>query len=96
MNPAEQQQAFIVRQCLAIRGPQQNGAQFRRGLLDSGRAHSDGEIRQLRLRRDGVKVAFDRTEIRRALAVAKNRFELFLFHAVLRCVLQIQCETFQP
>jgi hypothetical protein len=41
MNPAEQQQAFIVRQCLAIRGPQQNGAQFRRGFLDSQCAHSD-------------------------------------------------------
>ncbi len=42
MKPAEQQQAFVVRQYLAIRSPQQNGAQFRRGLLDSRRAHSDG------------------------------------------------------
>ena len=35
VKPAEQQQAFIVGQFPAIRGPQQNGAQFRRGFLDS-------------------------------------------------------------
>jgi len=88
VKPAEQQQAFIVRQYLAIRGSQQNGAQFRRGLLDSRRAHSDGKIRQLRLRRDGVKVVFDRTKIRCVLAVAKDRFEFFLLHAALHRVLQ--------
>jgi hypothetical protein len=75
------QQAFIVRQFLAIRSPQQNGAQFRRGFLDSDRANSNSEIRQLSSRRYGVKVIFDRTEIRGVLAIAKERFEFFLLHA---------------
>lgn len=79
MEPAEQQQAFIIRQYFAVRGPQQNGAQFRSGFLDSQCAHSDGEVRQLWLRRDGMKVVFDRTEIRRVLVIAKDRFEFFLF-----------------
>jgi hypothetical protein len=61
VKSAEQQQAFIVRQYFAICGPQQNGAQFRRGFLDSHRANSDGEVRQRAFRRDGIKVAFDRT-----------------------------------
>jgi hypothetical protein len=47
VKSAEQQQAFVVRQFLAIRSPQQNGARFRRGVLDSQCAHSDGEVRQL-------------------------------------------------
>ena len=55
MKPAEQQQAFIIRQYFAVRGPQQNGAQFRSGFLDSQCAHSDGEIRQLPFRRDDMK-----------------------------------------
>jgi hypothetical protein len=88
MNPAEQQQAFIVRQFLAIRSPQQDGAQFRRGFLDSQCAHSDSEVRQLPFRRDGMKVVFDRSQFRRVLAIA---FEFFLFHSALPCVLQVRC-----
>jgi hypothetical protein len=91
MKSTEQQQAFVVRQYLAIRGPQQDGTQFRRGLLESQRAHSDSEVRQLSFRRNGIKVVFDRTEIWRVLAIAKDHFEFFLFHAVLRCVLQSRC-----
>ena len=91
MKPAEQQQAFIVRQYFAIGGSQQNGAQFWRGFLDSHRANPDGEVRQLWFCRDGMKVVFDRTEIWRVLAIAKDRLEFFLFHAVLRCALQSRC-----
>jgi len=43
-----------------------------------------------------MKIVVDRTQLRRVLVVAKDRFQFFLLHAVLRCVLQIQCETFQP
>jgi len=35
-----------------------------------------------------MKVIFDRTEIRRVLAAAKDRFEFLLFHAALHHVLQ--------
>jgi len=48
VKPAKRQQAFVIGQFPAFRGTRQNRAQFRRGLLDSQRAHSDGEARQLR------------------------------------------------
>jgi len=42
MDPTEQQQAFVIRQrsCRPLTGPA--GTQFRRGVLDSQRANSDG------------------------------------------------------
>ena len=83
VKSAEQQQAFIIRQFLAFRSPQQDAAQCRRGFLDSQRAHPDSEGRQLLFRCDGLKVIFDRTDIRRVLGIAEDCLEFLLFHAAL-------------
>jgi hypothetical protein len=68
VKPAEQQQAVFIRQWFAIGSPQQNGTQSGGRFFDSQRAHSNRQIRQFPFRRDGVKVVFDRTDIRRAFA----------------------------